>query len=140
MGACQASCSGSCSGQANVMCDINCQASLQAMCTAKLQANCTGGCMANTAIFCDGNFINATDANACVNDLKDIFHIMVSGWSYANAGCDGGTCTAAAGAGGQASASCDMAPSNAPPLSAGLIGIGLAASAAGVVRRRRMRK
>jgi hypothetical protein len=136
-GACQASCSGSCSGQANAMCDINCQAKLQGMCTAMLQAKCTGGCQAHTAIFCDGNFINATDANACVDDLKKLFNIEVSGWAYATSGCDGGTCSASAGAGGQASASCDMAPGDGPPLSAGLLGIGLGAAVVGVVRRRR---
>ena len=96
--------------------------------------------MAHTAIFCDGNFINASDANACVNDLKNLFNIQVSGWSYANAGCDGGTCEASAGAGGTASASCDVAPGNAPPLSGGLLGLGLGATVFGFVRRRRAAK
>jgi hypothetical protein len=105
-------------------------------CTASLEGGCSAQCMGSGAIFCNGNFINASDLKSCEDQLSQLVHITVSG--SASSGCDGGTCSAAAQ--GQASASCDMAPSSAPPLSAGLIGIGLAASAAGVVRRRRMRK
>jgi MYXO-CTERM domain-containing protein len=93
--------------------------------------------MAHTAIFCDGNFINATDADACVADLKSLFQIEVTGYSYSSSGCDGGTCEAQAGAGG--TASCDMAPASEPPLSGGLLGLGLGAVVAGAVRRRRRR-
>lgn len=135
MAECQASCQGSCSGQANLSCDVMCQANANAGCTAKLQGGCETSCNANAAIFCNGQFINAQDANACVNDLKNLFHIEVSGWAYANAGCDGGTCSASAGAGGQASASCDVSP-NAPPLSAGILALGLGSVVAGVARRR----
>jgi hypothetical protein len=134
-GQCDLSCQGSCDGQANVGCDIMCQAMGNASCTASLTAKCTGGCMAHTAIFCNGNFINATDAQSCVDDLKKLFNIEVSGYAEASSNCDGGTCSAQAAAGGQASASCDMAPS-APPLSGGLLALGLGGVIAGVVRRR----
>lgn len=93
--------------------------------------------MAHTAIFCDGNFINATDADACVNDLKSLFHIEVTGYSSSSSGCDGGTCEAQAAAGG--SASCDVAPANEPPLSGAWAGFGLGAIAVGAFRLRRRR-
>lgn len=134
-GQCDLSCQGSCTGQANLSCDINCQAQGSASCTASLSAKCTGGCMAHTAIFCDGNFINATDANACVDDLKALFHIQVTGYSSASSGCEGGTCEAQAAAGG--SVSCAMAPANEPPLSGALLGIGVGMTVVGAVRRRR---
>ncbi len=134
-GQCDLSCQGSCSGQANLSCDISCQAMGSVSCTASLSEKCTGGCMSHTAIFCDGNFINATDADACVNDLKAIFHIEVTGYSYSSSDCDGGTCEAQAGAGG--SVSCAMAPGGEPPLSGALLGIGLGVTVAGAMRRRR---
>ena len=134
-GQCNLSCKGSCSGQANLSCDINCQAMGSASCTASLSAKCTGGCMAHTAIFCDGNFINATYADACVNDLKSLFNIQVTGYSSASSGCDGGACEAQAAAGG--SASCAMAPASEPPLSGALLGFGLGVTAVGAVRRRK---
>jgi hypothetical protein len=93
--------------------------------------------MAHTAIFCDGNFINATDADSCVNDLKSLFHITVTGYSSASSGCEGGTCEAQAAAGG--TASCDIAPANEPPLSGAMLGLGLGVTVLGAVRRRRSR-
>jgi hypothetical protein len=93
--------------------------------------------MAHNAIFCDGTFINATDADACANDLKSLFHITVTGYSYSSSDCDGGACEAQAGAGG--SVSCDMAPASEPPLSGALLGLGLGATVIGAVRRRRTR-
>jgi hypothetical protein len=136
-GQCDLSCQGSCSGQANLTCDINCQAMGSASCTASLTQKCTGGCNAHTAIFCDGNFINATDADACVNDLKSLFHITVTGYSSASSSCDGGSCQAQAAAAG--TVSCAMAPASEPPLSGGLLGVGVGLTVAGAVRRRRRR-
>jgi hypothetical protein len=134
-GQCDLSCQGSCSGQANLSCDISCQAMGSASCTASLSEKCTGGCMAHTAIFCNGNFINAQDANACVSDLKSLFNIQVMGYASASSDCDAGTCEAQAAAGG--TVSCDMAPGNEPPLSGALLGLGLGVTAIGAARRRR---
>jgi MYXO-CTERM domain-containing protein len=106
-----------------------------ASCTASLQEKCTGGCNAHTSIFCNGNFINASDANACIQDLKNLFNIQVTGYAEASAGCDGGECTAQAAAGG--SVSCDVAPGNTPAVSGGMLGVGLGAVAFGAARRRR---
>ncbi len=134
-GQCALSCQGSCSGQANVSCDIDCQAQGSASCTASLTAKCTGGCMAHTAIFCDGNFINAADANACISDLQTLLHIQVTGYATGSSGCEGGTCEAQGSAGG--SVSCAMAPANEPSPSGGLLVIGVGATVVGAVRRRR---
>lgn len=136
-GQCDLSCQGSCDAQANLSCDISCQAMGSVSCMSSLSAKCTAGCMGHSAIFCDGNFINATDANACVNDLKALFNITVMGYSSSSSGCDGGGCEAQAAAGG--SVSCDVAPANEPPLSGAMLGIGLGATLAAVVRRRRTR-
>jgi hypothetical protein len=137
-GRCSLSCQGSCSGQANLSCDISCQAMGSASCTASLTEKCTGGCMAHTAIFCDGNFINAADADACVNDLKSLFHIEVTGYASASSGCDGGACEAQAAAGGDVS--CDVAPAGEPPLSRAVLGLGLGLATIGIVRRRQGRR
>jgi hypothetical protein len=91
--------------------------------------------MAHTAIFCNGNFINATDANSCINDLKALFNITVTGYAYGSSGCEGGTCMAQGAAGG--SASCAATPANQPPVSPALLGIGVGMIVVGVVRRRR---
>ena len=133
-GQCDLSCQGSCDGQANLMCDINCQAMGSASCSASLTAKCTGGCMGHTAIFCNGNFINATDADACVADLKALFNIQVSGYASSSSSCEGGTCQAQAAAGG--SVSCAVAPGGDPPLSSTAIGIGVVATFFGAARRR----
>ena len=138
-GQCDLSCQGSCSGQANLSCDINCQAMGSVNCTAMLGPICTAACNNHTGIFCDGNFINATDANACVDDLKQVFHIEVTGYASASSGCDGGTCQAQAAAGG--SVSCSAAPVNEEPLGAPLfIGFGVAFGGAAFRRQRRARR
>jgi hypothetical protein len=136
-GQCDLSCQGSCSGKANLTCDIDCQAMGSVSCAASLKEKCTGGCMAHNAIFCNGNFINATDADACVNELKALFNIKVTGYASASSDCDGGTCEGQAAAGG--AVSCDMAPGGEPPLSGGILGFGFVASVVGVARRRRAR-
>jgi hypothetical protein len=136
-GQCALACQGSCSGQANLSCDISCQASGNVSCTGALMEKCTGGCMAHTAIFCNGNFINATYADACVSDLKTLFHITVSGYATSSSGCDGGTCEAQAAAGG--SISCAMAPANEPPLSGGMLAMGLGLAVVSAARRRAAR-
>jgi hypothetical protein len=93
--------------------------------------------MAHTAIFCDGNFINANDGNACVDDLKKLFNIQVTGYATSSSSCDGGTCQGQAAAGGTASGSCAMAPRGEEPLPGSLLFLGAGLTAVGFVRRRR---
>ena len=129
---CQASCQGSCNAQANLNCYVNCEGSASASCQSMLSGGCQAQCTAPSgAVFCNGQWINASDVQSCVNQIESLFNVTVSG--SASAGCEGGTCTAEAQ--GQASASCDMSP-NAPPISGGLLCLGLGGLAAGIMRRR----
>jgi hypothetical protein len=129
---CQASCQGSCTAQANLSCDITCQSTGYVDCEAKLQGGCTAQCsQPKGALFCDGQFIDATNLQQCLDDLKNLLKITVQG--DASGSCSGNQCS------GQASGSvkaCEVAPGNAPPLSGGLLALGLGAVVAGVVRRR----
>jgi hypothetical protein len=93
--------------------------------------------MAHTAIFCDGNFINAMYADACVDDLKKLFNIQVTGYASSSSSCDGGTCQGQAAAGGTASASCAMASGGEQPLPGSLLFLGAGMTALGFARRRR---
>ena len=126
---CQAACTGSCQAQANMDCQVNCQASGYADC----ETNVTGGCNAQCsqpqgALFCNGQFVDVSDLQSCEAALAAAFNINVTG----SASCSGNTCQA------KATASCgQIAPGDMPPLSPMLIGLGLAATAAGVARRRR---
>jgi hypothetical protein len=91
--------------------------------------------MGKGSLFCNGQFVNVNGSqlDSCVAALEAEFNIKVTG--YANANCSGNQCNANAGA----SASCDMSP-NAPPLSGGLLALGLGSVAAGIVRRRIRRR
>jgi hypothetical protein len=129
---CQAACQGSCQAQANLSCQIDCQAKGYANC----ESTVTGGCQAQCsqpsgALFCNGQFVDVSDLQSCEDALAAAFNIHVS----ASGSCSGNTCQ------GKAAVSCgQIAPGDVPPLSPLLIGVGLAASAVGVARRRRARK
>ncbi len=133
---CMASCNGECSvTPATLNCDVSCHAKGYVNCTSMLTGGCQANCMGKGALFCNGQFVNVNGSQLdnCANALECEFNIKVSGYANASGSCDGGTCSAQAAAG--ASASCDMSP-NAPPISGGLMALGLAGLAAGVVRRR----
>jgi MYXO-CTERM domain-containing protein len=98
-----------------------------------------GGCTEHHAIFCDGNFINAQDATACIDDLKKLLNIQVTGYATSSSSCDGGTCGAMAAAGGTASASCAVSPRGEPALPGSLFFLGAGMTALGLARRRRGR-
>jgi hypothetical protein len=114
---------------------VSCQAKGYVSCTSQLQGGCQADCSAKGGLFCNGQFVNVNGSqlDSCANALECEFNIMVSGYANGSAECDGGSCSAEASAG--ASASCDMSP-NAPPISGGLLALGLGGVAAGIVRRR----
>jgi hypothetical protein len=99
-GKCQASCQGSCNAAARVDC--------QAACQARGYATCTGGCTAacqreKGGLFCKGQYVDdGGNLQSCMDALRDIMHITVSG----SASCSGSSCQAE----GKASASCATAP------------------------------
>ncbi|MFP6684135.1 MAG: hypothetical protein VB934_05450 [Polyangiaceae bacterium] len=99
---CDASCKGSCKAEANIDCQIDCQAG----CAAELTGGCELECSKpEGALFCDGQYIDhGGNLDACVNALRDLLDIEVSG--YASASCDNGECSAEAGG----SVSCATVP------------------------------
>jgi hypothetical protein len=136
---CQSSCSGSCTAEVNASCNIDCQAKGEASC----EATVTGGCKAQCtqpkgALFCDGQFVNASNLDDCVSSLVDLLHIQVSG--SASSECDGGECSAEAQ--GQASASCSAAPnagSNESPIGGSTLFAGVGLLGIAVARRKKNR-
>lgn len=99
---CQASCEGSCSAQANLDCQIDCQGG----CTADLEGGCEIDCDGEEgALFCDGQYVDhGNNLEDCIAALDAYLDVEVEG--YANASCEGNTCTAEAGC----SAKCSAAP------------------------------
>lgn len=133
---CQGSCGGSCTASANATCNINCQAQGEASCETQITGGCTAACSSpKGAIFCNGQFVNASDVDNCVDALKSLLNIQVSG--SASSSCDGGTCEAEAQ--GQASASCSAAPGESP-VSGGMLFAAIGMFGAAVARRKSQKK
>jgi MYXO-CTERM domain-containing protein len=129
MGCCQ----GSCEAEANLTCQIDCQASGYVDCKASLQGGCEASCETEEgALFCDGQYVDHGGNLAdCVNALKELFNIEVSG--YAEGSCSGGSCMGEAG--GALSCSSSVHPFDGRgPLALGFL-VGLAMLGSG--RRRR---
>lgn len=132
---CQASCEGECHAEANIDCQIECQADGYIDCQTRLSGGCEAACKSpKGAIFCDGQWVNTDDLDACVDAIQSFFDIEVTG--YADAECEGNTCTAEAGC----TASCATVPTNSPDFSIGLFGAAGAAIAFAGVRRARRNK
>jgi MYXO-CTERM domain-containing protein len=116
-GKCEASCQGSCEAEANVDCQIDCQADGFASCTADVQGGCEAQCQKpEGALFCDGQFVDASNLEECKAALKALFDIEV--YAEGSASCEGNTCQAE----GEVGCSCTADP-GAPGL-AGLLGFG----------------
>jgi hypothetical protein len=109
-------------------CQISCQAKGYANCETQLTGGCNTACSdPQGALFCNGSWVDVSDLQQCEADLAATFNIKVTG----SASCQGNSCQA------KGSVSCgQIAPGDVPPLSPVLIGVGLAAVAGGVVRRR----
>lgn len=100
---CNGCCTGSCNGEARLDCQISCQAEGYAGCETRLQGGCEAKCSEpEGALFCDGQFVDVSNLDQCVADLKALLNIKVTG--YAEAECEGNECTAEAGG----SVSCAM--------------------------------
>jgi hypothetical protein len=126
---CKAQCKGSCSG--------SCQAQASADCNYKCSSMLTGGCQTDCtepkgALFCDGQYIQATNLDDCVAYLESQFKLNIdyeaSGHCDNVNGCEGSA---------SASVGCTAAPTGSAPfdvaaIAAMAVGVGFAAS-----RRRR---
>lgn len=131
---CEASCEGSCQAEANADCQIECQSGGYVDCEAELQGGCEVACEEpEGAIFCDGQWVNTTDLDSCVDAIQASFDVEVTG--YGSAECSGNTCTAEAGC----TADCAMAPERSPGTAFSLMALWTATLGLAVARRRRRR-
>ena len=101
---CTKCCSGSCTTQVNFDCDYSCLADVEVSCKAQC-AKPTGG------IFCNGQFVNATDVQQCVAYLasKLKIDVDVSASASATGSCGPDGCSADTKAAAKASG-CAAAP------------------------------
>jgi hypothetical protein len=130
---CMASCKGSCTAQANFGCDIKCQADGAVNCEAMLQGGCTAQCQTpQGALFCDGQWVNTQSVNDCINQLKSLFNITVTGSASGN--CADNSCMGQA----QGSVKCGIAAAGEPAMSGGFFAAGL--GFAGIALGRRLRR
>lgn len=124
---CQGCCTGSCEAKANLSCQIDCQAEGYAECKADLQGGCEVQCREpEGALFCDGQFVEASNVDTCAAAIEAALNIEVEG----NAECDGTTCSAegSISTGSCAAAPAGHAPFNAAALAALAAGVGLIAT------------
>ncbi len=125
---CTACCSGTCQAEANFDCQLECQGG----CTAELEGGCTAKCQKpEGAVFCDGQFIDTSDLDSCLDALNAFLTVEVT--ASGSASCDGGSCKAE----GEVGVSCAAAPGrlggeHAPWYLLGAAALGLV----GVMRRR----
>jgi hypothetical protein len=68
---CSNACSGSCTATANVTCQQNCQTDVYTECETATIETCETKCMEEGgAIFCDGQFVNASNSRSCADEIK----------------------------------------------------------------------
>lgn len=130
---CTKCCSGSCNTQVNFDCDFKCLADVEVSCKAKCSKP-TGG------IFCNGQFVDATDVKECATYLATKLKIDVDLSASGSAGCGPDGCAADSKASVNAGG-CTTAPgsSNGVAAALGLLGaLGVVASIR--ARRRRSRE
>ncbi len=110
---CRGCCSGECNAEANIDCQVGCQTSGYVDCEARLEGGCTASCQQpEGALFCDGQYVDhGGNLEECVNALRALLDIEVSGYASAGSRCEDGSCSAEAEAGGEASVGCAVAPS-----------------------------
>jgi hypothetical protein len=129
---CTKCCSGSCTTQVNFDCDFSCLAEVEVSC----KAQCT---KPSGGIFCNGQFVNATDVQQCVAYLATKLDIDVDVSAAGSAACGDDGCSADGSASVKAGG-CAAAPGSNNGL-AGALGLvaGLGLVAAIRARRRAQR-
>jgi hypothetical protein len=138
---CTKCCSGSCQTQVNFDCDFGCMAEASVNCKAQCTKP-TGG------IFCNGQFVNATDVDACITHLATKLSIKVdaSARGSASGGCSSGNCGGEASGGAKVNVSnpsdsggkgCASAPGSSNGITGVLVLLGLVSASATWARRRK---
>lgn len=128
---CETCCTGGCATQANYSCNYDC--------FAELSGSCEAHCNADGAIFCNGQFVNASDIEACITYLLEQ-GIEVDVSARGSVSCDGSGCDAESvvdGVGCSASPGLNAAPGAGWGV-LGLCAMGLVIGVANERRRRRM--
>ena len=75
---CEVACQGSCTAQASSGCVVTCEAEYFATCKTELVTQCNEECKTTGgALFCDAQFLHATDLQACADQLYAEFAIEV---------------------------------------------------------------
>jgi hypothetical protein len=101
-------------------------------CESDLQGGCEIACKApEGAIFCNGEWINTDDLDACASAIEDAFTITVTG--YAHGSCSGDSCEAEAGV----SAKCSTANPGSEDFNYGFMGLGVVGLGIAAARRRK---
>jgi len=71
MPTCTNACSASCSAKVNTQCQVDCQEKTYTECQDQMVQECQTECKdKGGAIFCDGQFVNAANANSCADELR----------------------------------------------------------------------
>lgn len=70
MPTCTNACSASCSAKVNTQCQVDCQERTYTQCETSMVEQCRTECMQEGgAIFCNGQFVNASNAQTCADEL-----------------------------------------------------------------------
>jgi len=78
MPTCTTACSASCTAKANTQCQTDCQERTYVQCETSMVEQCNTTCkQKGGAIFCDGQFINASNVNSCSDELETKINIEV---------------------------------------------------------------
>ena len=75
---CMNACSASCTAKVNTQCQVDCQESTYTSCEQKMVEQCETQCTdKGGAIFCNGQFVNATNAQSCADELREKVEIDI---------------------------------------------------------------
>lgn len=70
MPTCTNACSASCTAKMNTQCQVDCQEQTYTQCEQSMVEQCKTECMQDGgAIFCDGQFVNASNSQTCADEL-----------------------------------------------------------------------
>lgn len=117
---CESCCGGSCTALVNLDCQIDCQADAFVDCQESFASECVATCDTDGSLFCDGQYVAATDLDECIDALEARGIEIDVGVDFSGTG----------------DLFCAVSPrSRGIGLLAGLLGLGLVASGRG--RRRR---
>jgi hypothetical protein len=132
---CHKCCVGSCQTQVNFDCDFKCSLDVQVSC----KAQCT---KPSGGIFCNGQFVNATDVDACIKYLA-AKNLNVDVSARGSAACTGSNCNAEGSLSFARpdSGGCSTSPPGSSNGVTGTLGlVGLAWAVSSVLRARRQRQ